>query len=54
MLKITIEGESKEIAALVSELRERHDVEISADGAAIAKAALRAIRGTPPIPAMSD
>ena len=48
-MKITIEAEPKEIAALVAELQERPvgECELDVDGAVIAESVWRAIRGRP-------
>ena len=55
-MKITIEGDPKEVAALVLELQGRlsGEVAIETDGAMITKSVLKAIRDTPQAPAAQE
>lgn len=55
-MKITIEGNPKEVAALVAELQGRPggEVAIEIDGGKITESVLRAIRGTPQAPAAKE
>lgn len=55
-MKITIDGDAKEIAALVLELQGRlsGEVAIETDGEKLTESVLRAIRGTPPAPAAQE